>query len=168
MYIYFSSTNSVITCEEYPQLLSVEEMKLNELEYKCNKWEKKYNNDGTFKLYFTPFKHMCDFDNSQYNMLEDFDKYECYDCGVLKCEEEYDLYLQNSGTQDIVCARKNKTFCNLCEVPGYPNIYKWTDPDNSLIFALHCNDDNYLSDKNISENIDEIKDLCKISFVESL
>ena len=27
MYIYFKLTNSVLTCEEYPQILSVEEIK---------------------------------------------------------------------------------------------------------------------------------------------
>jgi len=50
MYVYFKLTNSVLTCEEYPQILSVEEMKLHKLENTCNKWEKNVSEDGTFTL----------------------------------------------------------------------------------------------------------------------
>lgn len=42
----------------------------------------------------------------------------------------------------------------MCDVEGYPNIYKWVQPDDTLIFALHI-EDNMLSDANVS-NIDFI------------
>ena len=65
MYVYFNLTNSVLTCEEYPQILSVEEMKSNKLENMCNKWEKNVSEDGTFTLSFRYNKPICDCDNSQ-------------------------------------------------------------------------------------------------------
>ena len=52
MYIYFKLINAVLTCEEYPQILSVDEMKLNAKDNMCNKWEKNDNEDGTFTLSF--------------------------------------------------------------------------------------------------------------------
>ena len=39
MYIYFKLINAVLTCEEYPQILSVDEMKLNAKDNLCNKRE---------------------------------------------------------------------------------------------------------------------------------
>lgn len=50
MYIYFKSSNAVLTCEVLPQILSVEEMKLSKPENMCNKWEKNNYEDETFTL----------------------------------------------------------------------------------------------------------------------
>jgi len=168
MYIYFKCTNSVLTCEEYPQILSVEEMKLNNLESMCNRWEKNIYEDGTFTLSFKYKKHICDCDNSPYIQLENYDKYECYNCGKMKMpifKEDDILYLQNSGHMDIVCVKPvNRLFCKLCEVDNYPNIYKWIN-DNNTIFALHIKN-NMLSDADVSKEINIIQNDCHITFTE--
>lgn len=125
MYVYFNLANSVLTCEEYPQILLVEEMKLNKLENMCNKWEKNIAKDGTFTLSFRYTKNICDCENLCYIDLDDYDNYECYNCGTPKTsmvKEGDNLYLQNSGNVNIVCVKPINTFCQLCEVDGYPNI----------------------------------------------
>ncbi len=168
MYVYFKFANSVLTCEEYPQILSVEEMKLNNLENMCNKWEKNIAKDGTFTLSFKYTKNVCGCDNLCYIHLEDFGNYECYNCGTPKkqiLKEGDNLYLQNSGNFDIVCVKPINIFCQLCEVDGYPNIYKWVDDDNKRIFALHIKN-NMLSDINISEEINILQTSCHITFTE--
>lgn len=146
MYIYFKLINAVLTCEEYPQILSVDEMKLKLKENMCNRWEKNDNEDGTFTLSFKYKKEECSCDNSQY-----IDN-ECYKCGRHKIQpfkERANLYLQNSGSIDIVCVKPINKYCTMCDVEGYPNIYKWVQPDDTLIFALHI-EDNMLSDANVS------------------
>lgn len=168
MYIYFKSANSVITCEEYPQILSIEDMKLNNLENMCNKWEKNNTENGTFTLSYKYKKHKCDCDNSQYTTLKDYNDYECYNCGTSKNEffkEGDNLYLQNSANVDIVCVKTMNKFCQICEVDGYPNIYKWVNDDDKLIFALHVRNGR-LSDKNVSKEIDIIQKSCHIIFTE--
>lgn len=169
MYIYFKLTNMVLTCEEFPQILSVEYMKLNNLENMCNKWEKNISEDGTFTLSFRYNKPVCDCDNSQYIHIIDYDDYECYNCGISKTslKEGDNLYLQNSGSLDIVCVKPINNFCQLCEVNGYPNIYKWVNNNNKCIFALHIKN-NMLSDENVSNEINIIQQNCHITFTECI
>lgn len=175
MYIYFKSIDKVLTCEQYPQVISVEEMKSdNYWKDKCDKWEKNNNEDGTFTLSFKHKKISCSCDNSNYINYEDFEDYECYECGRPKNTDlEYgeNLYLQNSGNMDIVCVgpTTNLKYCKLCVVDGYPNIYKWSNDDgDKAIYALHVNDDDELSDKNIVEEINDIKENCHIIFVYAI
>ena len=168
MYVYFKLTNFVLTFEEYPQILSVEEMKFNKLENMCNKWEKNVSEDGTFTLSFRYNKNVCDCDNSQYIHIIDYDDYECYNCGIRKTsffKEGDNLYLQNSGSSDIVCVKPINKFCKLCEVNGYQNVYKWINDDDKLMFALHI-ENSMLSDKNISNKINVIQENCHITFTE--
>ena len=58
---------------------------------------------------------------------------------------------------------KNKIFnyCQLCEVNGYPNVYKWISDDDKLMYALHIKD-GMLSDENI------IQENCYITFTECI
>ena len=158
MFVYFKSENLVLTCEFIPQLLSVEYIKQNGLENICNRWEKLDTMNGTFRLSFVPVR--CNCDNSQYVHYDDYNDYECYHCGITKWSER--LYLQNSGSLDILCADKYNDFCELCEVTNYPNTYKWHKDDN--LYVLHISDKRVLSDKYI-ENIDNS---CHITFVDSL
>jgi hypothetical protein len=145
MYLYFKLINAVVTCEEYPQIVSVETMKSPGFENKCNKWEKNENKDGTFTLSYKSEKHACNCDNSVYIHLPDFDQYECYFCGIHK--SQYDtFYLQNSGHQDIVCAKPINRFCDLIVCEGRPNIYKWAQGAQNLEFILHVSEDHRLSD----------------------
>jgi hypothetical protein len=169
MYVYFKLTNYVLTCEEYPQILSVKEMKLNKLENMCNKWEKNISEDGTFTLSFRYNKPVCDCDNSQYIHIIDYDDYECYNCGISKTslKEGDNLYLQNSCSIDIVCVKPINNFCQLCEVNGYPNIYKWVNNNNKRIFALHIKN-NMLSDEDVSNEINIIQQNCHITFTECI
>ena len=178
MYVYFKLTNSVLTCEEYPQILSVEEMKLNKLENMCNKWEKNVSEYGTFTLSFRYNKPVCHCDkssqHSNYINLIDYVEYECYNCGIPKTsffKEGENLYLQNSGSIDIVCVKPIYKLCEvkdypiLCEVNGYPNVYKWVNDDDNLMFALHIKN-GMLSDENISDKINIIQENCHITFTE--
>lgn len=174
MYIHFKLLNAVLTCEEYPQILSVDEMKLNSQEYMCNKWEKNDNDDGTFTLSFKYNDFTCDCNNSQYVDLADYKDYGCYNCGKSKMPrltESETLYLQNSGNIDIVMVSPiqyyftSETNFTICEVEGYPNIYKWTQGDDNQIFALHVKN-NMLSDANIVSDINSIKEYCYIEFTE--
>jgi Zn finger protein HypA/HybF involved in hydrogenase expression len=170
MYVYFKLTNSVLTCEEYPQILSVEKMKSNNLENMCNKWEKFVSEDGTFTLSFRYKKPVCDCDNSQYIYYDDYANYECYNCGTRKTsfkdvKEGDNLYLQNSGSIDIVCVKPINNCCQLCEINGYPNVYKWISYDDNLMFALHIQN-GMLSDEDISNKINIIQENCHIIFTE--
>ena len=171
MYIYFKSLNKVLTCEEYPQVLSLEEMKLNNQQNMCNKWEKIDTEDGKFTLSFKYKKHQCSCDNSQYIYLEDYYNFECYNCGIGKTpnfKEGDNLYLQNSSNIDILCVNPINKYCQICEVDGYPNIYKWINDDyDNLIFTLHVKD-NLLSDADISEEINTIQESCHIVFTEEI
>ena len=171
MYIYFKSLNVVLTCEEYPQLLSVNYVKDNKLEYLCNKWQKNDTNDNKFTLSYKYEKITCNCDNSQYTQLKDYNIYECYNCGREKSQkflENTDLYLQNSGSIDVVCVKPQQSFCELCNVDNYQNVYKWTDTyDENLIFALHI-ENGMLSDRNVKDKIDNNKDLYQIIFTETI
>jgi len=186
MYIYFRSIHSVLTCEEYPQIVSVEEMKSKQLEAMCNKWEKRECGDGNFTLSFRYTKHTCtcdcDNNNSSYVDLPDYHTYECYHCGIPKTsafKEGDNLYLQNSGHMDIVCVKSNPNpnplFCQLSQVDGYPNVYQWankdtinnTIKDDARIYALHINN-NRLSDENVVKEINVIKDSCHITFTNDV
>lgn len=40
MYIYFQQFQSVLTCEEHPQIIPVKTMEKQNMENMCNKWEK--------------------------------------------------------------------------------------------------------------------------------
>lgn len=136
MFIHFKSINAVLTCESFPRVISVEDMKLNDLESLCNIWEKNDNEDGTFTLSF---------------------KY-----------KEDNWYLQNSGNMDILCVKLTDKFCNLCEVDGYPNVYKWFKiKHDEHIFALHVKN-NKLSDADVSKEINNIKEHCEIEFSEHI
>lgn len=71
-------------------------------------------------------------------------------------KEGDNLYLQNSGNMDIVWVNLDHKFCRICEVDGYPNVYKWVNAhDGKDVFALHIKN-NTLSDENV--NIDIIKE----------
>jgi len=171
MYIYFHTLNSVLTCERYPQLFSVEYVKLNNLEDMCNKWEKNDEEDGKFTLSFKYFIKECDCDKSEYKDDIDFNDYFCYNCGIHKKEllnvgEEY--YLQNSGNFSIVCVDNTKpNWCSLCKVENYPNMYMWGNDDKLCI--LHIDEkDGYLSDENIVGKIDDIKNYCEILFIDDI
>lgn len=156
MYVYFSSKKCVLTCEEYPQILSVENMKLNKLEHLCNRWEKIDNKNGTFTL---SFKY-----NSQYPSMTIYNgatREASFNNGDI-------LYLQNSGSIDIVCVKPIiNEYCQLCLVDKYPNIYKWINNDDKLIFALHIKDD-LLSDENVADEIDNIQENCHITFTDHI
>jgi hypothetical protein len=179
MYICFNLLNSVLTCEEYPQIISIETIKANKLEYMCDKWIKNDYDNGNFTLSYKYMKKSCDCDNSNNEHLDDYDLYDlykCYNCGVLKTntlnfiEDGVDLYLQNSGSRDIVCVKDKERYCQLCTIENYPNIYKWFNEDldyNKYIFALHVKD-GYLSDSNIAGNIDSNIESCYITFVDSI
>ncbi len=170
MYIYFKFIHAVLTCEEYPQILSVEEMKLNSQENMCNKWKKNDNEDGTFTLSFKHEKDACTCDNSQYTYLEDYNDFECYECGEHKIrnpKEGGNLYLQNSGSMDILCVKPTENYCNLCEVKGYPNIYKWFQHDDTFMFVLHVKN-KMLSDENVSNEINSMKEYCHLEFTECI
>ena len=164
MFIYFKFNNSVLTCEYYPKLLPVDEMKKYKLEYMCNKWIKNDTIDGNFTLSYNYKKWDCDCDNTEYIQLEDYHDYQCYNCGIhLLNNSKPELYLQNGGI-DVLIVGSNNNSCKLCEVDNYPNIYKWADC-NTEIYALHINNGN-ISDCNITNQIDSIKDLCYITFTE--
>lgn len=170
MYIYFQLSNTVLTCDEYPQIMSVEIMKLNNLEYMCDKWEKNDTDDGTFTLSYKHYlKKECNC-NYTYNR-DDYDTDVCFGCTnrtstIFKVGE--DLYLQNSGSMDIVCVNPNSRYCQMCEVDNYPHIYKWINRSYlELIFALHIKDD-MLSDEDISEKINVMKESCCIIFTNCL
>lgn len=169
MYVYFNLTKSVLTCEEYPQILSVEEMKSKKLENMCNKWEKNVSEDGTFTLSFIYNNPICDCDNSQYIHNIDYDDYVCYNCGTHKSslfKENDNLYLQNSGSIDIVWVKPTNAFCQLCEVNDYPNVYKWiSNKDDKCIFALHIKN-GMLSDENVSDEIHIMQENYHITFTE--
>jgi Zn finger protein HypA/HybF involved in hydrogenase expression len=168
--------NAVLTCEEYPQILDVNKMREENLEHLCNKWEKNStnNNNNKFTLSYKYKKIICNCDNSEYTNLDDFSDYECYNCGSHKSITEYedgtDLYLQNSGSIDIVCTKPKSIYSiKLIELETHPNIYKWINLNNNYIFALHI-EDNMLSDSNIIEKIqnNENVDTCYITFTETI
>lgn len=168
MYIYFKFANSVLTCEEYPQILSVEEMKLNNLENICNKWDIDVWVDGTFTLSFKYTKHICECDNSCYTHLDDYGDYECYTCGIPKPElykEGDNLYLQNSGNMDIVCVNPSPNFSLLCPIPGCHNAYQWENRKNTCIYALHIRN-GMLSDADVSNDIGILRTTGRMFFTE--
>lgn len=175
MFIYFKSIQAVLICHEYPYVLTVEKMKLEKLEHMCNKWEQHVSEDGTFTLSYKHDKLVfeCDCDHSQDIHVFGYDNSMCFNCNRPKKTHFKDgerLYLQNSGSIDIVCVKPTNHFCQLCEVDGYPNVYKWTSDSfeyDKLIFALHVKD-GMLSDENISDNIDSIQEQCHILFTECI
>jgi len=182
MYIYFDKLKAVITCEEYPEVLSIEKMKECKMENLCNKWEKTEVNDGQFLLSYKYKKNTCDCDNSTYTTYSDYDDYDCYRCGRLKVapfEDGTVLYLQNSGSIDIVCTKPHSRWNEICQVEGHPNVYQWIPRDDDKYgpsaFVLHARNiaestSRYLSDNDMikelsaNENIDN----CHIIFAESL
>ena len=154
MFIYFKSIDSYLTCDEYPTLMTEKIIKQYNLESKCNKWMKTNDNDGRmFVLSYEYKKQICDCDNSMFsehlNSL-----YDCYLCKKLKSNlhDGEMLYLQNSGTEDIVCVKQNVTLnCVLKEIDGHPNMYAWANHDENNIHTLHVQKSNttfYLSDSN--------------------
>jgi len=166
MYVYFPKLQKVLTCEEFPQCISIHTMKENELEDMCNKWEKIENvENGTFTLSYKYRKPFCDCINS------DLYKYECYNCSSYTqtlYEDGTDLYLQNSGNMGIVECGPNKCRSELCKVIGYDNMYKWNKYfDDGAIYALQVTFDG-LTDVNIVNKIDTVKDNCCMLFVEEI
>lgn len=181
MYIYFKSINSVLTCDTYPAFLSVDTIVSCDLHDMCNKWEKIETGKGKrFTLSYKYSKYsaiVCDCseeDNARYAYLPDFAEYQCYGCGISKkglYEEGTRLYLQNSGSIDCVCVGPSSRFCDLEEIEGYPNVYRWCNEHASNpepIFALHVTDNNLLSDANMSGVLEAVKDRCHMTFVEEL
>ncbi len=171
MYIYFKYENAVISCDEYPEVFSVDLVKNLGLENRFNKWEKKDNEDGTFTLSYKFEKKTCNCDNSPYEHITDYHLYECYNCCRLitpPFEEGTDLYLQNSGHMDILCANSQQKFCQLIEVIGYPNIYKWTEsssPEN--IFALHLTK-HYFEPKEMFKEYFSDEDILQLRMADQL
>jgi len=169
MYIYFDKLNAVLTCEEYPQVLSVETMKNENLEYMCNKWEKtNYSSNSTFTLSFNYESHKCNCDNSAYTCMDDYDMFVCYNCGIAKSTTYANgtkLYLQNSGSIDIVCAKPNSNNIALSELVHHPQVYAWHPVccDNHL-YALHITSGGHLSDA----HEEEINDNYHIVFADSV
>lgn len=172
MFIYFKSVDSVLTCEYIPQLLPVEYIKQNNLEYMCNRWVKNNMNNGVFTLSYKNYSNHCEYncDNSEYMNLHDFDSYKCYNCGIKKEFDEHHeiLYLQNSGSLDIICVDKYNQFCELCEVTNYPNVFKWNINNDDVIHAIHITETGNLSDKNVFNNIDAISKYSQITFIEHI
>ncbi len=185
MYIYFHAIKCVITCEEYPRVITVEEMKTKQLEHLCNKWEKINTTENLFTLSFKHEKYTCNCENiikSQPVVFDecltieeifgDYKETLCHGCKLSKIAREGEnLYLQNSGHMDIVCVfagRKVSQLDQLTEVSDYPNVYRWNSDEKTPMFSLHVNENNMLSDYDISKNIDKIKDYCLISFVDNL
>lgn len=82
-------------------------------------------------------------------------------------KEGDNLYLQNSGSIDILWVKPKNKFCQLCEVNGYPNIYKWISDDDKFMFVLHIKN-GMLSDENISNKINIIQESCYITFTECI
>lgn len=169
MYLYFKSIHAVVTCEEYPDLLSVEEMKANQLEHRCDKWEKTDNADGTFTVSFKYERRTCNCDHEQRSSFKDDDLFECYNCGIKSqpWNEGCRLYLQNSGNLDIVCVKPSERFSKMCEVAGYPDIYKWVHPNEALVFALHVKN-NMLSDENVANALDTVQESCHLVFTDQV
>ena len=102
--------------------------------------------------------------NADLKDLTDFNEYECYSCGIPKkylFEEGTNLYLQNSGSLDIVWADlKVSQWNKLCEVKNYPHVYQWFRFDENkqpCIFALH-DKNGALSDECVFNKLDELKD----------
>ena len=155
MYIYFEKLNYVITCELYPHVLSVEEMESNSLQDMCNKWEKHDNPDGTFKLLF---KYVLDIDEGCVKAFVEGD--------VLYLNTVKLAFFEEGKSLNILCVDIDDRFCNLCEVEGYPNIYKWTKQYDSS-YVLHITNGGRLSDIHVS-NIQDIQDSCYIIFTEDI
>ena len=102
--------------------------------------------------------------------MYDYEDYDCYNCGVQKNHTFKDgthLYLQNSGHMDIVCVKPNNAHCSLCEVDGFPNVYKWVNNDKTCIFALHA-EHGRLSDANIADKMDVAMDQHSIIFTDKI
>ena len=172
MYIFFDKLNAVLTCEIFPRVLLVDEMKADKLEYLCDKWEKKDTENNKFTLSYKYEKKTCLCDNTAYENISDFELYDCYNCGRLKkeiFENGIDLYLQNSGSQDIVWSDPNNKFCEMCTVNNLKNAYQWFNEDYRGVFALHI-ENNMLSDMDISKEIQQNENLdnTHIIFVEDL
>lgn len=180
MFIYFKSIDSYLTCDEYPTFITTEIMKKYNLEYKCNKWIKTDNDDGTFLLSYKYKKQMCDCDNTMFDEnLKSL--YECFLCKKIKLnyKDGEMLYLQNSGCQDIVFVNNNVSLnARLIEIEGNPNMYAWANNNTKNIYALHVEitddetiDSNmYLSDCNMKKYIEEQKniDSCHIIFTNDI
>lgn len=145
----------MLTCDDYPQLMSVEMMKLNGWQGWCNRWEKgEEDADGRFWLWFVYARAL---DKHQVSFsLKDGDK----------------LYLQNSGHMDIVGVDVKPMFCRLKEVAGYPNVYAWVHEGKcaetkECVFALHIRDGR-LSDMDVSDELEEKKSSCVMMFVNEV
>jgi hypothetical protein len=165
MYIYFSKINSVLTCEEYPQILSVEVMRKQKLENICNRWEKKeIIKNESFKLFYKNFKETCDCNKSGCEC----DVYECYNCGKSINEKVDEMYLKNSGHMDIVITGKEIEWCELHENKDFKNIYELNTTYDAN-YCLHMDkNSNLLSDNNIKGLIEELEDNCYILFVDNI
>jgi hypothetical protein len=172
MFIYFNASNSVLTCEEYPQIFSIEYVKEHNLEHMCNRWIKNDFSNGTFTLSFINIKETCDCDKLKYRYAIDFENYDCYECGRYKnkFENNINLFLQNSGHMDILCVKPYRLIRDyLKKVDGYENVYAWSNNEKNLIFALH-NEDGILSDCNIYDKINKNENIenAFITFVENI
>lgn len=126
MYIYFDKLKKVVTCDEFPEAVSVNVME----HFTCDKWQlTKKNEDGTFQVY--------------------------YELNGTR------MYLQNSGSIDILASKPCNMFCHLKEVPGQQCVFQWVGHEN-LIFALHVTADGHLSDSDMKGNLH--LDCCHIVF----
>jgi len=130
-------------------------MKAQGLENMCNRWEQTFTDEENknFILSYKFTKSLSDYDDPEF-------------------EDDDILYLQNSGSMDIVWVQKYYSkWDQLTNVDGYPNIYMWIksecDDRIKCIFALHS-EKGILSDSNISNKIDNIQEDCHIYFTECI
>lgn len=170
MYIYFDKLNYVLTCHEFPELISVDEMKKRKMEEECNRWEKKCSKNGSFTLSFSYIKY----DNSQYEHITKYNnffsrnQYSVFKSELYKYQYNTNLYLQNSGDMDVLQCKPQMTYANyFYELPDYPNIIAYllinvpsygilyhyiNESYDKTIFALHIKN-NRISDSESSEII---------------
>lgn len=181
MYIYFPKLNSVLTCEPFPQIIHVDSM--NDSEYKnafvCDKWEKEDTMDGKFVLFYK-YANTCDCDplSDLKGHVPDYDEYGCYNCGRPKVgpfKEGEKLYLENCGSQDAIWTTPIKPYYNgnvkayeVCEVHGYPNVYKWANCDPEHQYILHREKNGRFSDINMYDTFKDNLDNCEIIFTDKL
>lgn len=151
------------------------------MEYKCNKWIKTDNDDGTFLLSYKYKNQTCDCDNSMFDANLN-SLYECYLCKKFKFKLNFKdgemLYLQNSGCQDIVFVNNNVSLnARLKEIEGHPNMYSWVNHSTENIYALHVGISDigtvdshmYLSDYSM-KNMDKNQNIesCHIIFTNDI
>ena len=143
MYICFKN-NYVLTCEEFPQAIPIENVKTDPYWQKmCNHWRIQYYADGTFTLsYKLKFQEL-----------------------FLENAGSMDILWTNPRPSDYVFKR-----CRFCEVSRFSNVYEHVT-SNGTIKALHIDSNGSLSNKDIRlelENGTFPLENCEIIFTENI